>query len=104
MQTSSQVGLHPQLLAYDVTQANGVNVGLNPVQTVAPQGSPRTYYLYAGNLAFTAGCTPTPQDDCLQATPVEFGATSLVPADLLIQHQKGLYGALIIEPENCDLD
>ncbi|MDH3317906.1 MAG: hypothetical protein OER43_19380, partial [Gammaproteobacteria bacterium] len=31
---SSQVGLHPQLVEYDVTKHDGANVGVNPVQTV----------------------------------------------------------------------
>src|SRR5258708_3142572 len=30
LKTSQQVGLHPQLVAYDVTKSNGFNIGLNP--------------------------------------------------------------------------
>ena len=31
-------------------------------------------------------------------TPVEFGATNLVGADLMLQTQFGLVGALVVEP------
>jgi hypothetical protein len=36
----------------------------------------------------------------IKATPIEFGATNLTPADQLLQPQFGMVGALIIEPEN----
>ena len=36
MKISQQVGLHPQLVAFDVTKANGINVGFNPHSTVGP--------------------------------------------------------------------
>src|SRR5262249_41371067 len=36
VETSRQAGLHPQLVSFDVTRSNGVNVGNNPVMTVAP--------------------------------------------------------------------
>ena len=32
------------------------------------------------------------------ATPVEFGGTNLLSADRIKQPQKGLFGALVIEP------
>ncbi len=35
MKISQQVGLHPQLVAFDVTKANGINVGFNPSSTGA---------------------------------------------------------------------
>ena len=38
--TSQQVGLHPQLVGFDVNQSNGFNVGQNAVQTVAPREHP----------------------------------------------------------------
>ena len=37
MRPSSHVGLHAQLLAYDITRSDGFNVGNNPVQTVPPR-------------------------------------------------------------------
>lgn len=100
--TSQTAGLHPQLVAYDVTQNDGLNVGRNPVHTVPAQGCTGhctgVYEWYAGALydpttgeggASTAKYNPH---------PVEFGAANLLPADLMQQHQQGLYGGLIIEP------
>ena len=49
---SSHVGLHPQLVTLDVTSDDGVNVGINPPQTVEP-GSQRTYRWYAGDVSIT---------------------------------------------------
>src|SRR5690606_22306587 len=56
MRASSHVGLHAQLLAYDVTKSDGFNVGSNLVQTVPPRVGnsgawpSRTYQYYAGHL------------------------------------------------------
>jgi hypothetical protein len=86
---SAHVGLHAQLLAYDVTRSDGTNVGLNPVQTVAPGGAEK-YQWYAGTLTLDA--------DSLIATPVEFGVVNLTPADPLKQASKGAIGALVVEP------
>jgi hypothetical protein len=91
MKISQQVGLHPQMVAFDVTKANGINVGFNPDSTVGPGGSV-DYYWYAGVL--------TQKDGEPIATAVEFGATNLVAADLILQTQFGLVGALIIEPKD----
>jgi hypothetical protein len=69
-------------------------VGLNQVQTVAPCES-RTYRWYAGLLDFV----PQGNGVRIDPYPVEFGAANLSPADKIKQGQKGLVGALIIEPE-----
>ena len=95
---STQAGLHPQLLAMDVSNADGMNVGNNPVQTVAAcnpapcTGTPPSiiYTWYAGTLQNENGIT--------RATPVEFGALNLAPADPLMQAYHGLFGGMIIEP------
>ncbi|BBB61418.1 multicopper oxidase [Undibacterium sp. KW1] len=95
---STQAGLHPQLLAMDVSHSDGMNVGLNPVQTVlACNPLPCTgtlpsitYTWYAGTLQNENGVT--------KATPVEFGALNLTPADPLMQAYHGLFGGMIIEP------
>ena len=87
---STNVGLHPQLLAFDVNTDNGVNVGDNPVSTVAP-GTNRTYTWYAGTIEAGPGGTP-------EATPVEFGALNLMPADPLNHPYRGLFGGLVVEP------
>jgi hypothetical protein len=87
---STQVGLHPQLLFYDVTRSDGMNVGFNNVQT-APSGGSITYKWYAGDVTVDNNGTAI-------YTPVEFGATSLIPADPIKHAHKGAIGALIIEP------
>jgi hypothetical protein len=103
---SSRVGLHPQLVEYDVTRHDGACVGINAcdegrntVGPVNPDGTldrAVTYRWYAGNLDFV----PQGNGVRIEATPVEFGGTNLIPADRVKQGQKGLVGALIIEPEN----
>ena len=99
---SSHVGLWPQLLATDVSRNLGANVGLNGIasrtgvdtlQTVLP-GQKRTYRWYAGDLTLQA-------DGKLVASPVEFGAVNLMPADPLKQANKGLIAALVVEPKGA---
>ena len=91
LQTSHDVGLHPQLLAYDVTTSDGFNIGSNAVHTAGP-GQKATYTWYAGKVDRGANGKPV-------YTPVEFGAVNLAPADALMQDNFGLIGALIIEPQ-----
>src|SRR5205823_2678633 len=96
---STSVGLHPSLVAYDVRHADGMNIGYNPTQTLpAGSGQPDTctVYLYAGNLELRRTYGGKQE---VKETPAEFGAINLVPADPILQHMTGLYGALIIEPE-----
>ncbi|UCF90184.1 MAG: hypothetical protein JSW39_18030 [Desulfobacterales bacterium] len=99
---STRVGLHPQLVSYDNVRHNGVDVGFNflntaifpderTLTTVAP-GESMTYYWYAGIISENA-------QNQLVATPVEFGATNLMPADQIDHANKGAVGALIIEPQ-----
>ena len=88
--TSHQVGLHAQLVSYDITKDNGVNVGLNPPVAVGP-GQTATFHWYAGTEF-------NPSTSAPGATPVEFGAISLSPSDPLMQHPYGLVGGLIVEP------
>jgi hypothetical protein len=106
---SSYVGLHPQLVAYDVSTSDGVNVGLNTESQVTAPGNSITYTWYAGDLSFepvdkTECQGPGNRQSrapCVQAiaTPLEFGGTNLIPADKVKQGQKGLIGALVIEPQ-----
>lgn len=87
---STEVGIRPQLLSYDVTQDNGVNAGFNPEQTVKP-GERRTYRWYAGNISLD-------KFGAVEGTPVEFGAINLLPSDPLEHTPKGMVGAMVIEP------
>jgi hypothetical protein len=82
---SYNVGLHPQLVAYDANE---------DWQVVAP-GKNRSYTWYAGHVEGRR----RGNNLILEHTPVELGAFNLVPMDKIKQGQKGLVGAGIIEPE-----
>jgi len=86
---SKHVGLHPQLLAYNVVNSDGKNVGFNPNQTVGPHGVAR-YKWYAGDIKIVGNQRI--------ATPIEFGATNLISSDPIKHSNKGAIGSLIIEP------
>lgn len=87
---SNQVGLHPQLLAYNVANSDGKNVGFNPNQTVGPGGVAR-YTWYAGDVVINGNQRI--------ATPIEFGATNLISSDPIKHSNKGAIGSLIVEPQ-----
>lgn len=94
---SPNVGLNPQLVAVDVGRYDGMNVGLNRVASQTPASNRAyKYRWYAGDLAFD------PATGKLVATPVEFGAANLSPADPVKHSAKGLVGALVIEPADAD--
>ena len=110
MRPSSHVGLHAQLLTYDVTKSDGFNVGINPVQTVAPRlgnsgaWPSRTYQYYAGH--FERAGQPVASQlgrnvDNIEATAIEYGGLNLMPADPIKQPQKGLVGAMSIVPQGA---
>src|SRR5258708_14591791 len=70
LQVSSNVGLHPSLLAYDITDADGMNVGYNRPQTIEsvekgkkPKSS--TTYWYASDLHLSPS-------GHIRETPVQF--------------------------------
>ncbi|RWU17149.1 hypothetical protein DM813_27695 [Pseudomonas alkylphenolica] len=107
MRPSSHVGLHAQLLTYDVSKSDGFNVGSNPVQTVAPRAGntgawpSRTYQYYAGHLERAGQPTASQLGrnvDVIEATPIEFGGLNLMPADPIKQPQKGLVAAMSVAP------
>ncbi len=87
---SPNVGLHPQLVGYDVTKDSGLNVGFNPAQTVPP-GKQTAYSWYAGTLTTGANGQVT-------GTPVELGSVNLLSSDPMEQQPYALIGSLIIEP------
>ncbi|MBM7059205.1 multicopper oxidase domain-containing protein [Pseudomonas sp. UL073] len=106
MRPSSHVGLHAQLLSYDITKSDGFNVGSNMVQTVPPRAGSsgaypsRVYQYYAGHLEREG--KPVVQLgrnlDRIDAYPIEFGGLNLLPSDPIKQGQKGLAGAMSIAP------
>ncbi|MCI0573439.1 MAG: multicopper oxidase domain-containing protein, partial [Myxococcaceae bacterium] len=112
VRSSNHAALHPQLVEYDVRQSDGANIGLNPVQTVAP-GKSITYRWFAGRWVLkddpgpvTFPLQPVVQlasggsgGDLFEAQAVEYGAVSLRDvADVVNHGMHGGIGALIIEP------
>ncbi|HWM91603.1 MAG TPA: copper oxidase [Thermoanaerobaculia bacterium] len=89
---SKDVGLHPQLLYYDVSRFDGANVGDNNLTQTVPPGQFTTYEWYAGDVVVNANGTVT-------KVPIEFGATNLISSDRIEHASKGAIGALIIEPQ-----
>ncbi|HSR51208.1 MAG TPA: copper oxidase [Acidobacteriota bacterium] len=90
---SNKVGLHPQLVFYDVSRDDGNNVGINQIQTADP-GHTVSYRWYAGDIFIN-------DDGTVDNPPIEFGAINLIPADRIKQPHKGAIGALLIEPEGA---
>jgi hypothetical protein len=91
LRPSSRVGLHAQLVAYDVFDSDGMSVGGNRDQTASP-GANAMYRWYAGMVEIDS------ETGIRTATPVEFGAANLMAADPIKGSNKGLIGALVIEP------
>ncbi|MEW6208866.1 MAG: copper oxidase [Acidobacteriota bacterium] len=88
-----RIGLHPQLLAYDINVGDGADVGFNPLQT-ANVGDSITYKWYAGDVTITT----TSSGPRLVATPIEFGVVNLMPSDPIKNSNKGTLAALVVEP------
>ena len=89
------MGLHPQLLYYDVSRFDGANIGSNADADRARPAQSTTYEWYAGDITVDPSGTVT-------ATPIEFGATNLISSDRIEHASKGAIGALIIEPADSD--
>lgn len=98
---SSYVGLHPQLVALDVTRDDGRIVGANPVgtQIAAPgaAGAATPYRWYVGDL----DGPPLNGQVAVTATPIEFGGSNLHPADAIKQGAKSLVGAMVVHPQGA---
>jgi len=102
---SDHVGLHAQLVEYDASQDDGLLVGGNNVESLVRPGGQRTYRYYAGDLRTrNDGVRGNTRRLTLIPTPVEFGGTNLLSADRVKQPQKGLFGALVIEPAGATYD
>jgi hypothetical protein len=94
-------GIHPQLVEYDASRDDGVWVGKNQPQIAPPGGSSNARY-YAGHLEYVpVDGRNNRRSYEIQATPVEFGGSNLLSADRIKQPQKGLFGALVIEPQGA---
>jgi hypothetical protein len=92
---SVNVGMHAQMVAYDVTENNGVNVGINPEQLAQVCTTPpcqlRTYRWYAGDVI-------TNPDGTTTGVPLELGAANLIASDPFEQQPLAMIGALVVEP------
>jgi hypothetical protein len=97
---SGYVGLHAQLVSYDITQSGGLVVGQNPSgpPLVRPGGQSK-FRFYAGDVSLSPPRGRTAKHREIVTTPIEFGGTNLGNADKIKQGQKGLGGALVILPE-----
>jgi len=97
---SSYVGLTPQLLAFNPHNDGGFSTGLTTGRLVAP-GSSRLYTWYAGDVTVkNVGAARNRTQFTLLASPVEFGATGLMPADRIKGSENGMVGAIIVEPQD----
>jgi manganese oxidase len=93
---SSYVGLHPQLLSYDMATSSGANIGWNSqggTNQITGIGAPVIKYQWY------AGKVDRADNGQLTYTPVEFGALNMFPSDPLFQAFNGLFGQMIIEPK-----
>jgi len=93
----SHAGIHPQLVEYDASRGDGLSVGQNQPQLAVPGGVSNARY-YAGHLGYEKDSRGR---WTITATPIEFGGTNLLSADRIKQPQKGLFGALVIEPQGA---
>jgi len=100
---SGYAGIHPQLVEYDASRDDGLWIGKNQPQIATPGGASTARY-YAGHLEYV----PRPEQDGrrnraveIVPTPIEFGGSNLLSADRIKQPQKGLFGALVIEPKDA---
>jgi hypothetical protein len=93
---SSSVGIHAQLVQYDVRTSDGLDVGGNsPKLVTSSTNQQKTYLWYAGAVDAVQDSATTLK---LTARPVEYGAVNLMPADRIKGGEKGSVGALVIEP------
>jgi hypothetical protein len=108
---SAQAGIHAQLVEYDMSKDDGVLAGDNRQSTIAGPRAQHTYRYYAGHIDIVSEGTETvtkgknkgttTRNFRRRATPIEFGGINLLSADRIKQPQKGLYGALVIEPQHA---
>ena len=95
-ETSFTVGMHAELVNYDVSQSDGTTVGFNNEGQLLPQTDGRgketvDYEWYAGQWISNG--------NNFSSEAVELGTCVLTGPDALMQYVKGMFGALIIEPK-----
>jgi len=93
VRSSNHVGLHPQLVDYNLDKSDGAEVGFNMDSTVSPGGT-KTYLWYAGEIVTNKKGTR------IIGIPYEYGAIALQDMGDVIKHAShGAIGALVIEPQ-----
>ena len=102
VRTSGYIGLHPQLVTYDVSRHNGMRVGNSGNQSVAPGQIMQRIRWYAGDLVATVAANG--REFTLTSTPIELGGANIQPADPIKQGAKSMVGALVIEPQGATWD
>ena len=87
-------------MEYDASRDDGVLVGQNvPGQVLVTPGEQKQVRWYAGDISsIPVAGGGNQRRIALVPTPVEFGGVNLLSADRIKQPQKGLFGALVIEP------
>ena len=85
---SASIGLHADLVSYSVQNGDGANIGFNNVQTVEPGHTADTVEWYCGTY-----------DENGIPHAAEFGAVNLSPPDVMSQSYVGLYGSLVVLPQ-----
>jgi hypothetical protein len=102
---SVYAGIHAQLVEYDASRDDGLWVGRNQSQLAKPGGASNARF-YAGHIEYVREPSADKRNSRamrIEATPVEFGGSNLLSADRLKQPQKGLFGALVIEPVGAEV-
>ena len=97
IRASNEVGLHPQLMEYNIRTSDGANIGQNPRQTAAPDQTVE-YRWYAGKVEFTGQSGP----GGIIRTPIEYGTINLTDYGDIMKHgSHGAIGTIIIEPQGA---
>ena len=105
---SNRIGLHPQLVDYNVSVYDGSFVGLNPSPTLNSglalfnDVRPKVYHWYTGRLELKNG---SDQEEQYRLIPFDKPlVAALTPADPIGQLTHGLFGALIIYPQEATFE
>lgn len=97
MKPSRRIGMHPQLVDFNVRNSDGTHVGYNADQTIRRNRN-ATYTWYVP-IAPAAGRDPGSAPGPM--APEELGATNLRDFGDVIKHgSQGLWGGLMLEPQN----
>ncbi len=103
MAPSACIGLHPTLVEYDVTKADGTAVGTNiPSQEILcpNQTLDNTSQWYAGHInPVLTSTSKRGRKFEFETIPIEFGGFNIMAADKVEQGQKGAVGAGVIYPQ-----